>query len=64
MINVRESKLMKNFKVEELEQRLEMDIWGGGSGKPCYWTSEATGITYIDANCDGASDDLHATSSL
>jgi hypothetical protein len=47
-----EKELMKSFKVEELEQRLEMKIWGGGD-TGCTWTSETTGITYADANCDG-----------
>ena len=54
-MNEQESRLMKNFKVEELEQRLEMKLWGGGDTN-CTWTSETTGVSYPDSDCDGTPD--------
>lgn len=51
-----EKELLKSFKVEELEQRLEMKIWSGGGSEPCTWTSETTGISYPDSDCNGDPD--------
>ena len=30
-----EKELMKNFKIEELEERLEMRLWDGHSDRQC-----------------------------
>ncbi len=54
-----EKELLKSFKVEELEQRLEMKLWDGEGKTGCTWTSETTGLTYADNNCDNAPDELY-----
>ena len=49
---------MDSFKVDELEERLEMKLWSGGGNTGCTWTSETTGITYADADCDGVPEEF------
>ena len=40
-MNEKEKELMKHFKVEELEERLEMKLWDGHSKRKC-------GVDYDD----------------